>query len=109
MVAERLRTYLNYKQSSFAQLERELGLSNGTLGRALRAGKSFSASSLEKILSFCEDLSAEWLLRGKGEMILRENGDTPDKERIWMLEKQLDQVTRDKDNYWSLIQRLTEK
>ena len=105
----RLKAYLKFKEIPINQLEKEIRVGASTLSKALKNNNSIGADKIEKVLLAHPDLSAEWLLRGKGEMILREEGDTADKERIRMLEKQLEQVTRDKDNYWSLIQRLTEK
>ena len=105
----RLKAYLKYKNISVSETERQIGVGVGTLSKAFKGGKTIGSDKVEKILQTYPDLSAEWLMRGNGEMLLREEGETADKERIRMLEKQLEQVTRDKDNYWSLIQRLTEK
>jgi len=68
----RLSEYLERKKISFFRAETECGLSNGLLGKASKSGASLRVSSLEKILNVYTDLSAEWLLRGTGPMIIGE-------------------------------------
>ena len=50
------------------QLTIAAGLSVGLIGKAKSSGKGMSAVNIEKILLAYPDLSAEWLLTGKGEM-----------------------------------------
>lgn len=64
------------------QITMAAGLSNGLIGKAKNAGKALSASNIEKILNAYPDLSAQWLLTGKGEMLKsnytsRHDFDTP--------------------------------
>lgn len=68
MLIQRLKDFLEFKGLTFASLERELSVANGTFGRALKSSGSFASSTLEKILMKYPDLSAEWLLRGEGDM-----------------------------------------
>lgn len=69
---ERLKEYLDYKGIANYRAEVDCGLSNGLLKNALKAGSSLGSDKLEKILSTYPDLSAEWLLRGVGSMIIGE-------------------------------------
>lgn len=66
----RFKTYLDSKKIKNAQAERDCGLSNGLIKAALSAGSSFGSDKLEKILNTYPDLSAEWLLRGTGSMLI---------------------------------------
>lgn len=50
-----------------------VGLSNGLIGKAKAKGKTLSLSNIEKILCTYPQLSAEWLMRGVGKMIIEED------------------------------------
>lgn len=108
---KRLKQYLSFRGLTVAELEREIGVANGTLGRAVRTGGAIGTDKLEKILSLHSDLSAEWLMRGEGEMIRKagEKADDAYSMRIETLEERIKSLTRERDNYWGLIQKLTEK
>lgn len=69
MVLERLKEYIDFKGVSIASLEKAVGMSNGALRKTIQAGKGIGTDKLEKILILYPDLSAEWLLRGEGEML----------------------------------------
>ena len=62
---ERFVEYLKYKSIGQTAFEASAGLSRGAISQK----SGFSASSIEKIALVCSDLSIEWLLTGKGEMI----------------------------------------
>lgn len=74
--ADRLKEYLDYKNIAPYRAENDCGLSSSSLSKALpnkntgQEGKSIGSDNLEKILSTYTDLSADWLLRGKGSMIV---------------------------------------
>lgn len=73
---ERFKEYLDYKEIANYRAETECGLSNGLIKNAIKAGSALGSDKLEKILSVYTDLSAEWLLRGVGTMILDERQQT---------------------------------
>lgn len=67
-VKGRLRLYvINHKRQGITAFEHEIGLPQGFTSRD---GKSFSESTLRRVAERCEDLSINWLLTGKGPMIL---------------------------------------
>ena len=74
--AERLKEYLEYKKIAVFKAENDCGLSSSSLSKALPnpskgiEGKSIGSDNLEKILSTYTDLSADWLLRGSGTMLI---------------------------------------
>ena len=68
----RFKAYLEKKGIPNGRAEKACCLSNGLIGNAIKAGSSFGSDKLEKILSVYSDLSAEWLLRGTGSMIIGE-------------------------------------
>lgn len=107
---KRLKLFLEFKGSSLAELERNIGVGSGTLSKAVKNNNSIGVDKVVRILQFYEDLSAEWLLRGKGEMLLNSRSlDSVDSVRIEMLERQVCQLSKERDNCWSLIQRLLSK
>ena len=66
----RFTEYLKSKGIKYAQAERECGLSNGIIKSALNKGSALGSDKVENILLTYPDLSAEWLLRGTGDMLL---------------------------------------
>lgn len=68
MVIERLKEYVDAKGITVRALELKSGISNGTIGKALKPGATMRVDALEKILLFCTDLNPTWLMTGKGEM-----------------------------------------
>lgn len=67
-VKSKIQQYLDYYGISANKIENEAGLSNGYW----RKTKSISANVVSDILGIYSDLSAEWLLRGTGSMLLSE-------------------------------------
>lgn len=65
MIIERILSFIDYKGLSKNKFYKETGLSNGFLDKV----KDIGASKVEYILNTYPDLSAEWLILGKGEMI----------------------------------------
>lgn len=77
---ERFKQYLDYKGIANYRAETDCGLSNGLIKNALKAGSALGSDKLEKILNVYSDLSAEWLLRGAGSMIVGEVKENKAKE-----------------------------
>jgi len=72
MVAiERFYSYIKEKGLKPTPLERDLGLSNGYIGKMLKRKSSIGSDVLEKIVYHFPDLNPNWLLSGKGEMIIK--------------------------------------
>lgn len=60
-----------------SQFEQKIGVSNGAIRNSMRRKGGLSSDILSKILDKYPEISPDWLLLGKGEM-LREN--TPERE-----------------------------
>lgn len=75
---ERLQEYLKFKGVSPTSAERTLGWGVGAFTKA----KSITADRAQEFLLFFSDLSAEWLMRGEGEMIRKAQNATLDIDRI---------------------------
>ncbi len=66
---ERLFKYLEYKGIKHTRAEKDWGLSNGYLNTQLKRNADLGESALRTIIDNCLDLSPEWLLLGRGEML----------------------------------------
>ena len=66
---ERLQEYMQFKGINDNQMTVAAELSVGLLGKLKKNGKGMNSSNIEKILSYYTDLSAEWLLTGRGSML----------------------------------------
>lgn len=78
---ERIRLVLSMKSISVNALAKQIGIAQATLNPQLRGDRALSARVVEKILDLFSDVSAEWVFRGKGEVLLedfcsKENKDT---------------------------------
>ena len=67
---ERLLQYIDYKGLNKRTFVVDNDLSNGYLWKQLSRNADLGEGVLIKILENCPDLSPEWLLTGKGEMII---------------------------------------
>ncbi len=63
-IKERIQEYLKNKGVTIAEVERMLKWGNGSFSKP----KSVSADRAREFLLLFDDLSAEWLMRGEGEM-----------------------------------------
>ncbi len=76
-ITERIEIFCHEKELTFAKLERCINASNAVISRAVKAKTDIQAKWVAAIATTFPDLSAEWLLRGKGAMQLT---DTPKEE-----------------------------
>ena len=75
--AVRLMKYLRAKGIPPSNAETETGCSNGLIAKHAKDESALGSDKLEKILNHYPDLSAEWLLRGTGKMIIGD-GENPE-------------------------------
>lgn len=64
--------YIDNKGIKNSSFEKMCGLSNGYLGTQLKRNADLGEGVLNKILDNCLDVSPEWLLTGRGEMLKNE-------------------------------------
>ena len=69
---ERLKQYIDYKGFNNSSFERFNNLSNGYITTQIKRNADLGEGILKKILDNCHDLSSEWLLLGKGNMLIEE-------------------------------------
>ena len=105
MVLQRLKEFIDYKGISIAAFEKSIGMSNASFGKSLKMGGTIGADKIENILSVYPDLSAEWLMCGKGDMIL---ADGPNDKYFEICQMLLDNRKKDAELYLRLAQLLGE-
>ena len=76
-VLERINKVIDNNGSSITFLSKEFGIVQTTLNRQIKGDVQLSAYTIEAFLHYFPDLSAEWPLRGKGEMLLSDSVSLP--------------------------------
>ena len=74
VVYQRVNEVLSNKQVSVNALSKLAGMAQTTLNTQLRGERALSVLVVVKILEIFPDISAEWLLRGEGEMCKSNSG-----------------------------------
>lgn len=72
---KRLKQFIEYLNYSVREFESSIGAANGVIRKFVTMGTTIQSALVEKICTTYPQLSAEWLLRGSGNMLLSE----PDK------------------------------
>ena len=73
-VAQRIKSILNDNQISIAAFAKMIGMLQVTCNRQIRGDQAVSLAMIEGFLHVFPDVSAEWLLRGEGEMYKSNSG-----------------------------------
>ena len=68
-IITRIRQFLETRKLSVNQLAKEIGMEQTTVNRQLTGARAVSLTLVTAILSRFPDVSAEWLLRGRGGMV----------------------------------------
>lgn len=69
MVTEKLNKYIIAKGISLYAFENSLGVSRGSISKAIKENKSIGSHVLENILNTYTDLNPDWLFTGRGSML----------------------------------------
>lgn len=75
-IIERIRQIIEYKNISARRFCTEIGVSNGFLDKV----KDVGSDKVAKILNTYEDISTEWLVLGKGDMLRVNTAESPPKK-----------------------------
>lgn len=65
---DRVRLIIKSEELSVSSFEKKIGLSNNSIQQALKRSTNLKDETLNNILNSFPDISAEWLLTGKGSM-----------------------------------------
>ena len=106
-VLERIIDLQRKKSRSVREFASRIGAKQNTLNQQLKKERAVSLDTVMLILSSFEDISAEWLLRGNGDMLLqgeqKKNDDLDMSERKTYLNI-IDMQQRTIDNLNSVIE-----
>ena len=105
----RIKEIITYSGLSDRAFALRCGLAQNTLNRLLNGVRELSLSTVNAILNTFVDISSEWLLRGKGQMLLSEvNNDAQDIERVTRLADTIANLQGTINEQMKTIQLLTE-
>ena len=85
------------------------GIKQNTLSRQLGGVSEVSASTINAILDNYEEISAEWLLRGKGSMLLQKEETEPGMDKLKSIVYTIANLQDEINEKTMLTQRLLEK
>ena len=74
LITQRVREFLSCNSISINSLAKQIHVAQATLNPQLRGDRTLAANIVVKILEAFPDISAEWLLRGEGEMYRSNSG-----------------------------------
>jgi len=77
-IINRLFEYLDYKGIKPTRFEKNIGLSNGYLGQQHKRQADLGETIILKILDNSLDLSIQWFITGKGNMIINGHVSEPE-------------------------------
>lgn len=69
VVKQRIREVLSIKESNPTKLSKDFSVNQKTLNNQINSDVQLSSSTILLILKAFPDLSAEWLMRGEGNML----------------------------------------
>lgn len=95
-VHKRIIDFFNKKNLSIRNLANTLKIHETTLGSKLKGSRGWDLDTICLIITHFEDLSAEWLLRGTGDMFLEKNTSAATSTEVTADERQqlLDRITQ---------------
>lgn len=85
---QRIASILSFNKITINSLSKKIGASQVTLNKQINGTTAISAKILLILLDYFKDISAEWLLRGEGDMIKKES--PPEVEELLRYIKQLE-------------------
>lgn len=84
---ERLLQLIEFLQTNVSQFEKNISVSNGAIRNAMGRNRGLNSDVLSKILDVYPNISPDWLILGKGEMLRSDAQKTvsssADSDKIW--------------------------
>lgn len=98
---ERISIFANHENIPISTTERSIGASAGVLSRAIKSGHDIQSKWLQLIIDNYHQLSVEWLMTGKGNMIQDRN--------IESIHKNIDKKVASNDYISHLLSEIEKK
>lgn len=102
---ERLKSIISQMGLSDRAFALKCGIAQNTLSRQLSGAREVSLTTISAVLENNPEISAEWLMRGKGEMLLTSEQPTEAKDRM---NKLIDTIAFQQDTINNLQRRIKE-
>jgi transcriptional regulator with XRE-family HTH domain len=104
---ERLKSIISQMGLSDRAFALKCGIAQNTLSRQLSGAREVSLTTISAVLENNPEISAEWLLRGNGEMLLTSEQPTASNESD-RLSKLIDTIAFQQDTINNLQRRINE-
>lgn len=101
----RIKELIEYSGLSTRAFALKCGIKDNTFSNQLNGVRDVSLNTITSILLTFENISAEWLMRGKGEMLLTSEQPTEAKDRM---NKLIDTIAFQQDTINNLHGRINE-
>lgn len=101
----RIKELIEYSGLSTRAFALKCGIKDNTFSNQLNGVRDVSLNTITSILLTFENISAEWLMRGKGEMLLTSEQPTEAKDRM---NKLIDTIAFQQDTINNLQRRIKE-
>ena len=72
-IIQRIQQFAEYQYDSIREFERESGVTQGVFAKSFKNQSEIRTDSVESFAQRFPEVSAEWLLRGEGEMLKKES------------------------------------
>lgn len=102
---DRIKQIINHCGLSDRAFAIKCGIKQNTFSNQINGVRELSLQTINGILISNEDISAEWLMRGKGEMLLASEQPTEAEDRM---NKLIDTITFQQDTIKNLQARINE-
>lgn len=103
-INDRIRKVIDYYELSVNQFEQKICTTRGKIYKGLERNSDFGSTTISKILDHCDNISPDWLLLGKGEMLRK---DTPSSSVI--IDKLLAELGEAKETIGELKYKLQQE
>lgn len=106
---DRIKEVIAYSGLSDRAFALKCGIKQNTLSRQLGGVSEVSASTINTILDNYQEISAEWLLRGKGSMLLQKEETEPGMDKLKSIVYTIANLQDEINEKTMLTQRLLEE
>ncbi|WP_229127454.1 helix-turn-helix transcriptional regulator [Bacteroides congonensis] len=106
---DRIKEVIAYSGLSDRAFALKCGIKQNTLSRQLGGVSEVSASTINAILDNYQEVSAEWLLRGKGSMLLQKEETEPGMDKLKSIVYTIANLQDEINEKTMLTQRLLEE
>lgn len=105
----RIRELVQFSDITDNAFAKKIGVTQSVIASMFQRGTEPSAKVITSILSTYEEISAEWLLRGKGDMIIQNQGTQPEIEKLKSIVYTIANLQDEINEKTMFIQRLLEE